>query len=180
MDRQPVLEGERLLLRPLREADWDELYAVASDKAIWAVHPVPDRWQELVFRAFFDEALAQGGALTVIDKHSSRLAGSSRFILREPVREGEIEIGSTFIARDLWGTGANAEIKRLMLAHALRVVPRVVFRVGVDNARSRAAMAKIGARLTDEDFVLVHEGRELPHVVYEVTPESFAAGPLVV
>ena len=50
MDRQPVLEGERLLLRPLTEADFAALYAVASDRELWAVHPSPNRWQEPVFR----------------------------------------------------------------------------------------------------------------------------------
>ena len=43
MDRQPVLEGERLLLRPLSETDWPALYAVASDRELWARHPSHDR-----------------------------------------------------------------------------------------------------------------------------------------
>lgn len=178
MDRQPVLEGERLLLRPLRRGDWHALYAIASDEALWALHPLPERYQEPVFRTFFEEGLRGGGALTAIDKASSRIVGSSRFTFRDPPREGEIEIGSTFVSRAFWGIGLNAEMKRLMLAHAFRFVPRVVFRVGADNVRSRAAMAKIGARLTDEPFVLVHQGRELPHVIYEITRESFAEGPL--
>ena len=79
MDRQPVLEGERLLLRPLREGDWDALFAVASNRELWAGHPSHDRWQEPVFRAFFDDALAKGGALAVIDKVTGEVIGSSRF-----------------------------------------------------------------------------------------------------
>lgn len=31
MDRQPILEGERLKLRPLEPGDWAALFAVASD-----------------------------------------------------------------------------------------------------------------------------------------------------
>ena len=68
MNRQPVLEWERLLLRPLRESDWDALYAVAADRELWAVHPSHDRWQEPVFREFFADALAKGGALAVLHK----------------------------------------------------------------------------------------------------------------
>ena len=79
MDRQPVLEGERLILRPLTEADWDALYGVAADRELWAVHPSHNRWQEPVFRAFFDDALAKGGALAIVDKASGALIGSSRF-----------------------------------------------------------------------------------------------------
>jgi RimJ/RimL family protein N-acetyltransferase len=63
LDRQPVLEGERLRLRPLVPADWEALFAVASDPLIWEQHPAHDRWQEPVFRAFFDDALANKGAL---------------------------------------------------------------------------------------------------------------------
>ena len=68
MNRQPVLEGERVLLRPLIEADWDALYAVAADRELWARHPSHDRWQEPVFRAFFDDALAKGGALAIVNR----------------------------------------------------------------------------------------------------------------
>lgn len=39
MNRQPVLEGERLLLRPLRSDKWDALFAVAADPLIWRQHP---------------------------------------------------------------------------------------------------------------------------------------------
>ena len=65
MDRQPVLEGERLYLRPLTESDWPALFAVASDRELWSNHPSHDRWLEPVFRAFFDDALAKGGALAI-------------------------------------------------------------------------------------------------------------------
>lgn len=178
MDRQPILEGERLLLRPLRDADWSELFAIASDPELWALHPLPDRWREPMFRDYFAESLAQGGALAVIDKRTARLLGASRFTWLDPPSADAIEIGGTFIARAAWGTGVNRELKRLMLAHALRSVRRVEFRVGRDNTRSRAAMERIGARLSGEPFILIHQGRELPHVRYEVTRESFAAGPL--
>ena len=56
-DLQPTLEGESLLIRPLREEDWEPLFAVASDPLIWEQHPVPDRYQENVFRGFFREAM---------------------------------------------------------------------------------------------------------------------------
>ncbi len=178
MDRQPVLEGERLYLRPLTEADWGALYAVAADRELWAVHPSHDRWQEPVFRAFFDDALARGGALAIVDRATGKVIGSSRFQPCERTTEEALEIGWSFLARAYWGTGYNAEFKRLMLEHAFRFVDRVVFRVGADNVISRKAMANIGGRLTGETFVEERVGRPVEHVVYEITRESFAAGPL--
>jgi RimJ/RimL family protein N-acetyltransferase len=182
MDRQPVLDGERLLLRPLRENDWGALYAVASDSELWAAHPAHDRWQEPVFRAFFDDALATGSALAIVDTANGAVIGSSRFHDHHPADAnglgGSVEIGWSFLSRAYWGRGYNAEFKRLMLEHAFKSVERVLFRVGAENVISRKAMANIGGRLTGETFVAERAGRPTLHVIYEITRESFAAGPL--
>ena len=178
MDRQPTLEGARLLLRPLRADDWPALYAVASDPRIWAVHPAHDRWQEPVFRAFFADALAKGGALAVVDKASGAIVGSSRLQNFDPAHGGSVEIGWTFLARSHWGGSYNAEMKRLMLAHALRSVERVRFVVGEDNVISRRAMEKIGGRLTGEIDERPMAGGTARHVVFEIDREGFADGPL--
>jgi RimJ/RimL family protein N-acetyltransferase len=179
MNRQPVLIGERLMLRPLTEADWPALYAVASDRELWARHPSHDRWQEPVFRAFFDDALAKGGALAIVDQATGQVIGSSRFQFSDAlIEEGALEIGWSFLDRAYWGKGYNAEFKRLMLAHAFEHVDRVVFRVGADNVISCKAMAKIGGRLTGGRYVEERAGRPVEHVVYEITRESFASGPL--
>ena len=179
MDRQPTLEGERLLLRPLRRDDWEALYAVAADPLLWEVHPAHDRWQEPVFRAFFDDAMAKGGALAIVDRSTGAVIGSSRFqFCDRPEEDGALEIGWSFLARACWGKGYNAEFKRLMLAHAFRFVDRVVFRVGADNVISRKAMANIGGRLTGDSYVEERAGRPVEHVVFEITRESFAEGPL--
>jgi RimJ/RimL family protein N-acetyltransferase len=178
MDRQPVLIGERLELRPLRNSDWDALFAVASDPAIWAHHLMHNRWQEPVFRAFFADALVQNGALLVIDKASGTVIGSSRFQGHNPAHGGVVEIGWTFLARSCWGTGLNAEMKRLMLAHALRFVERVEFRVGEANVVSRRAMEKIGGQLLPKTERVQTPNGAVVHVVYEIDRASFAIGPL--
>lgn len=186
MDRQPTLESERVLLRPLTEGDWDALFAIASDRELWAGHPAHDRWQEPVFRAFFDDALAKGGALAIIDKHAlssvegatGAVIGSSRFQDYEPTNGGSVEIGWSFLPRTYWGRGYNAEFKGLMLAHAFKTVERVMFRAGADNVISRKAMANIGGRLTGETFVAERAGRMVEHVMFEITREDFAKGPL--
>jgi RimJ/RimL family protein N-acetyltransferase len=142
-DRQPVLKGDVLELRPLRPEDFQDLYAVASDPLIWEQHPHADRYQEEVFKAFFREALESGGALIAIDCSNGRVIGSSRFHgYHEEM--SEIEIGWTFLARSHWGGMYNREMKRLMLRHAFRFVSSVIFRVGPGNVRSQKAMEKIG------------------------------------
>jgi RimJ/RimL family protein N-acetyltransferase len=70
-------------------------------------------------------------------------------------------------------------MKRLMLAHALASVERVVFRIGADNRRSRIACERIGGVLTDEIEHGEYHGKPVIHVVYQIDRAGFAAGPLV-
>ncbi len=166
-DRQPVLEGALVTLRPSTPADWDALYAVASDPLVWEVHPAHDRWQEPVFRAYFDAGIASGGALTIIDKASGQVIGSSRFDNWDAEAD-EIEIGWTYLARAWWGGTYNREIKRLMLNHIHRYVRTAVFTVGVDNVRSRKAMEKIGGTARPGIVERLMAGAMKPHVIYEI------------
>ncbi|HWU95620.1 MAG TPA: GNAT family N-acetyltransferase [Sphingomonas sp.] len=166
-ERQPVLEGALVTLRPSTPEDWDALFAVASDPLVWEVHPAHDRWQEPVFRAYFDAGIASGGALTILDKTSGAVIGSSRFDNWVPEAD-EIEIGWTYLARDYWGGLYNREIKRLMLAHIHRFVRTAVFTVGVDNVRSRRAMEKIGGVARPGTVDRLMAGEMKPHVIYEI------------
>ena len=140
---QPTLTGTLLELRPLRDEDFDELYACASDPGIWELHPEPERYKEDVFRGFFRGAMESGGGFAVIDRATGRIIGSSRYYGYDEQRS-EIEIGWTFLARAYWGGVYNREMKTLMLRHAFRFVDSVVFLVGLENWRSQRAMEKIG------------------------------------
>jgi RimJ/RimL family protein N-acetyltransferase len=144
VNRQPTLTGELLQLRPLREADWPALYAVAADPLVWQQHPDSDRHTEAVFRRFFAEALESGGALVAIDRATGDVIGSSRYHGFDAARR-VVEIGWTFLARRCWGGAYNGEMKRLMLEHAFQFVDRVRFVIGAANHRSRRAIEKIGA-----------------------------------
>lgn len=165
-DAQPTLTGERLLLRPVREADRGAMFAAASDPRIWEQHPSPDRYREPVFRQYFDAALASGSALAFIDRQSGDIVGSSRYHGADPAR-GEVEIGWTFLVRRCWGGDWNREAKWLMLEHAFRWFDTVIFWVGAENLRSRAAMARIGGVLR-EGVVTREISGGSPCVVFEI------------
>ena len=165
---QPLLRGDLLELRPLRADDWEALYAVASDSLIWEQHPARDRYQPAVFRAFFDEALASGGALVAIDRANGLVIGSSRFHGYDETTS-EVEIGWTFLARLYWGGRYNGEMKRLMLAHAFQSVDTVIFIIGAKNMRSQRAVAKLGAVLTGEH----PEGRGDDRVVFRLPKDVY-------
>ncbi|MGA7848456.1 MAG: GNAT family N-acetyltransferase [Terriglobales bacterium] len=162
------MKGDLLELRPLRPTDFHELYAVASDPLIWEQHPIKDRYQEEVFKAFFREALESRGALIAIDSKDSQVIGSSRFHGYEK-EKSEIEIGWTFLARSHWGGLYSAEMKQLMLRHAFKFVNSVIFLVGAQNLRSQRAVEKIGGVRVGSR--LDASGRD--SFVYQITASTF-------
>lgn len=172
MDFQPTLTGELTILRPTVPEDWEGMFAVASDPLIWEQHPFHDRWQEPVFRAYFEDALASGGGLTILDKASGAIIGASRYAFPDAARD-EVEIGWTFIARTYWGGAWNREIKRMMLDHIHQYVSGAVFVVGEKNMRSRRAMEKIGGVL-QEGRVERGNGHMIPgHCYYVIQRGGF-------
>jgi RimJ/RimL family protein N-acetyltransferase len=167
MDLQPTLTGELVTLRPTVPEDWEAMYAAASDPLIWELHPANDRWQEPVFRAYFADALASGGGLTIIDRASGQVIGASRYYGHNPEKD-EIEIGWTFLARAYWGGAYNREAKRLMLDHIHRFVGTALFLVGEGNYRSQGAMAKIGGVRRPEMLEREYTTGVHKQVVYEI------------
>lgn len=167
-DLQPRLIGELVELRPLQAEDWEALFAAAADPLIWEQHPAHDRHQENVFREFFREALASGGALVALDRQTKNIIGSSRYswLACEP---GEIQIGWTFLVRSHWGGKYNGEMKRLMLDHAFTFADGVIFQIGAKNLRSRKAVEKIGGILTDRRDQQVINGKPVERVIYKIS-----------
>ncbi len=149
MNWQPTLEGNLLRLRPLREEDFDALFAAASDPLIWALHPEPDRYTRERFTTYFRSGMESGGGLLILNRADGRVIGSSRYNSlgdRADVAS-VIEVGYTFLMREFWGGEYNRELKILMLRYAFNLVENVDFFVGENNLRSRRAMEKIGGKL---------------------------------
>lgn len=168
-DRQPHLTGELVEVRPLEASDFGALSAAASDPLIWELHPDRDRHRPEVFRGFFDDQLASGGGLLVLDRATGEVIGTSRFHGYDP-EASEIEIGWTFLIRRCWGGAYNGELKALMLGHAFRYVQSVVFHVRVGNLRSQRAVEKIGGVMTGSGI----DGYGRESVVYRISAPASA------
>lgn len=174
-DLQPRLKGKLIEVRPLAPEDFDTLFAAASDPLIWEQHPEPERYTRPVFQKFFDGAIHSRGGLAVVERKSGRIIGSSRYLNLKPKSTSEvseIEIGFTFLERAYWGGEYNGELKRLMVAHALKFVERVVFVVGERNLRSQKALEKIGARFLRKADLPGPDGTLKPNVIYAITRPS--------
>lgn len=170
---QPTLKNDVVKIEPLRPGDFDLLYAVAADPLIWEQHPQKERYQRPVFEGFFKTAIESGGAFRVIDSVTGELIGSSRYHdLNET--ECKVEIGYTFIARSRWGGPHNRSLKTLMLDHAFRFVDRVIFKVGVNNWRSRKAMEKLGGMYIGQEMVSYTGEAQHLNVLFKIDAADWA------
>jgi N-acetyltransferase len=167
-DRQPTLAGSKFRLRPLTASDHDAFIAVANDPLIWEEHPEADRATPEKVERYFAEALASGGAL-VVTTADGEVVGSSRF---EEVDEAgdSILVDHTFLARTCWGSGDYIEVKGLLFDHAFTAFETVQLRIGVDNARTRAAVEELlGAVYVESVPTPLGD-----HAVYELSRSAWA------
>jgi N-acetyltransferase len=167
-EQQPTLVGELVELRPIRDDDYDALFAISSDPLLWEQHPSKERSTADGFRAWFTDAVACE-ALVAIDRSDGRILGTSRYHDYDAERS-DVEIGWTFLARSHWGTAYNGEMKQLMIAHAFRFVDSVYFEVHSENFRSQKAVQKLGA--VYERSQPDKQGRGTNHIYRLVKPAS--------
>jgi N-acetyltransferase len=168
---QPTLENELLLLRPLQEADFENLFKVASDPLIWEQHPAKDRRDREGFTVFFDHGIAAKSAFAVIDKKTGEIIGTSRYNA-VPETENAIEIGWTFLARAYWGGTYNQSMKKLMMDYAFQYVDNILFFINEKNWRSRKAVEKIwGVRIVALEGKMI-DPRSSVGVVYKVSKKE--------
>jgi len=160
----PELEGRHVRLEPLQPGHAAGLAAAsAEDPSLYGLSPVPQGEEAAL--EYIAAAAALRDAGTAVPFAVRRLAdgaviGSTRFwdLVRWPWPPGHprygtnapdiCEIGYTWLARSAIRTGANTEMKRLMLEHAFEAwqVESVCLHTDARNERSRRAMERIGAQ----------------------------------
>jgi RimJ/RimL family protein N-acetyltransferase len=172
---QPYLFGEKLRLRPLTAADFDALYAAASDPWIWEQHPDRERHTRARFEIYFRSGIESQGALAVIDLKTGAMIGSSRYTGHN-ADASSVEIGYTFLTRDCWGGARNLELKTLMLNFAYDQVETAHFVIGKGNHRSRKAMTRIGGiEVSDMNSVPVHADPDRS-IIYRIEKSEWHHG----
>jgi len=138
-----LLADADLRLEPFAQAHREPLRAAcAEDADIWEIYP------HSMLGEHFDPAIAgrlatPGAVFAVVV--AGELAGITSY-LRPDATQGTVEIGGTYIAPRFRGGAVNGAMKRLMIDHAFACgFRRIEFRVDERNARSQAAVLKLGA-----------------------------------
>jgi RimJ/RimL family protein N-acetyltransferase len=145
-----ILENDIVLLRPLSLDDLPFLLPFAlHEPELWKFSLQNASGMEGM-KAYINAALESRKAqvaypFIVFDKRVQQYAGTTRFYDIQTHHQ-TLQLGYTWYGKDFQGTGINRNCKFLLLQHAFEVmnVKRVEFRADSENARSIAAMKKIG------------------------------------
>jgi N-acetyltransferase len=156
------------------------LVEVALDPGLWRwtptqIHSAGD------LEAYIETALSLEDAGTAlpfatVDRSTGRAIGSTRFgnVDRENRR---VEIGWSWLGRAFQRKAFNTEAKLLMLAHAFEHMGciRVELRADALNAKSRTAIARLGAKEegTLRHHLILPNGRLVDWVYYSILRDEW-------
>jgi N-acetyltransferase len=142
------LPGPAVSLMPLEPEHAEQLAELGDAEAYaWHTSPPPLTAELAMASIVRLKADATLMPLAVIDTVDRRLRGITSFydhVSSVP----RVEIGHTYYGRKYWGGDTNPRTKLLMLTHAFEywACERVALRCDADNARSAAAIQRLGAR----------------------------------
>jgi RimJ/RimL family protein N-acetyltransferase len=141
-----ILEDGPVRLEPLAEHHLEPLRAAcAEDQDIWEIYPVSmlDKNFDKAIQAFHNTS--NWVRFAVINSETDTVVGMTNYI--NPDQTTKVtEIGGTYIAPSVRGSGFNNIMKKLMIDHAFACgFTRIEFRVDTRNKRSMAAVLKLGA-----------------------------------
>lgn len=156
----PRLEGQHASVEPMQREHVDGLRAALAGNELSRL------WYTQVPKAadvgaYVDAALegqAAGRWLSLVVRNAQdEIVGSTRFYDLDPAVP-KLAIGYTWYASKAQRTGVNTETKLLLLTHAFEMLGciSVVFETSWFNHRSRAAIARLGAK---QDGVLRNHRR---------------------
>ena len=149
---EPVtLTGTNVILEPLSLEHADGMVSAVKDGELWKLWyttiPSPDGVEEYIRIAL--DMREKLGALPFIvrEKESNKIIGCTRYFNVDEVNQ-RLEIGYTWYSESYQRTAVNTECKLLLLTHAFEKLDAIAveFRTHWHNHRSRAAIARLGAK----------------------------------
>ncbi|TVV70424.1 GNAT family N-acetyltransferase [Sphingomonas solaris] len=163
-------------LEPLGESHREPLRAAcAADPAIWDIYPVS--YAGAGFDPAFDALTDTAGRVPFAALAGGVLVGMTGY-LNIAGKHRVLEIGGTYLAPAARGSGLNRRFKQLLIDHAFACgFHRIEFRIDARNARSQAAVEKLGARREGvlRDHMITWTGHVRDTVVFAILQREWAA-----
>ena len=149
---QPVtLMGTHVVLEPLSLDHLDGIKEAVLDGELWKLWftsiPSPETAEAYIRSALELRENAGWMAFVVREKATNKIIGSTRYCNVDEVNQ-RLEIGYTWYAESYQRSAVNTECKYLLLTHAFEKLDAIAveFRTHWHNHKSRAAIARLGAK----------------------------------
>lgn len=146
-----TLSSESISLLPMKMAHKHDLYEASLDgdlSSLWFTSvPKKESVSNYIKKAMNQEVTGQALVFVVVDNKSKKIIGSTRLCNADSANK-RVEIGYTWYAKSYQRTRVNSECKLLLLTHAFEQLKciAVVFQTHWHNQKSRAAIARLGAK----------------------------------
>jgi RimJ/RimL family protein N-acetyltransferase len=176
-----TFRGELVTVEPLAAAHEGELLEAARDGSLFDWLPEDPGSSREAIHAWLSWSLDAAAAdlevpFAIRSHRTGRVVGSSRFH-EIRLKHLRVEIGWTWLAQSVHGTGVNVETKLLLLTHAFEEVGcrRVEFKADARNARSCGALEALGARYegTFRKHMVVRHGAVRDSAYYAVIDDDW-------
>ena len=175
-----VLENDRLILTPLKAADFTVLESIAYHPQLWKLGmnniTLPAHLKSYLQVAVSEKERHISYPFLIFDKMTNRVAGATRFG-NISFGNKRLEIGWTWIHPDFQGTGLNKECKFLLLQFAFETLlfNRVEIKTDPLNQQSQKAILKIGAKQEGifRKHQITSEGRVRDTVYFSIINEDW-------
>lgn len=178
----PTLSNRAAVLEQLGHHHLDDLIRAATVGELWrrwyVTVPAPEAMVEAVDRRLAEQRDGLSAPWAILIPTTGQAVGMTSFHSFDPANK-RLELGRTWFAADLHGSGINAAVKILQLARAFEVldVHAVELRANWHNHRSRQAIERLGAK---QDGVLRKhriqpDGTVRDTVVYSITDDEWPA-----
>lgn len=146
-----TLTGKHASLSPLTLQHAESLFAISQDEAIWqwmlgTQWQSPDDARQWIGSMLQRQETGQSIPFAILTPDNTVVGTTSYYEIRSHDRD--IEIGATWLGVPYQRTEINTQCKLLLLAHAFDTLgaQRVTLKTDANNARSRAAIERIGAQ----------------------------------
>ncbi len=177
-----VIVTGRLRLRPITEADIDDMWPIVSDPEFprmmsWAAHT--DKQQTAGYVRYLQDSFAQGTCVTWGIEYQGKLVGNIGLddigFQRRAWRVDRGELGY-WLAPALWGNGLVTEAATAVVRWGFDVLGlhKIVVGCLAENAASKKVIEKLGFRYVgaSEDDVW-RDGRWWTQLKYEITASEW-------
>lgn len=141
-----IIEQRGVRLRLLKREDFEALWTLYTPGIFEHMLTKVETFEQLA--EWLEAGLNESNVLlfAVEEPATGRVVGTTR-IYGIDEKNRSCEIGSTFYAEDMHGTGLNSRVKCALLAYCFeeRGMIRVQFKTDAENIRSQKALEAIGA-----------------------------------